>query len=494
MEKFNLTTAINYVNGPPHIGHVLELVIGDVVSKYYQINNYKTHFLTGADEHGQKIKNKASDLGITPKKLCNKNVKQFKKISEKLGIGYDSFVRTTDSNHTEFVYEFYNLCKQNGDIYLGKYEGWYNPREERFVTELEAKSNNYIDPISKTPLSKIEEPSYFFRLSKYTNIIKNYLINNPDFIIPSTKTKDILNRLEDGLTDLSISRTSIKWGISVPDDKDHVFYVWFDALISYITNESWPADLHIIGKDILWFHTVIWLSMLISADYNIPKHIFVHEFVNDKNGNKMSKSIGNVVSPNFLISKYPVCAIRYYLASNVNGSDICFDDSHLVKSNNELLQTYGNLVNRVFGLFHKYCDSRIGYYCADELFDISDTVNELNTLMSKVKIGDYIKTIMKHIRTLNSYVNDTHIWTIGKSTDKLIDNRSVIDMNNTVGTLMEGIYIVSHFLWPVIPDETNNVFGYLNTNKTTLSELTWSNLEPQTLNKCDTILFKNISY
>ena len=492
--SFNLTTAISYVNGPPHIGHVLEFVIADVISRYNKVKGNKVHFLTGTDEHGQKIQDKATQEGLTPIELCDKNSQLFTNINQKMGIDYNNFIRTTDPEHKQKVYEFYERCKKNDDIYLGEYEGWYNPREEKFVSPNEAKLNHYKDPTSGNDLVQVKEPSYFFRLSKYKNILLIFLEHNPNFIYPPSKQTELLDRLKDiELEDLSISRTTIDWGIPVPDDPSHVFYVWFDALINYISGGPWPVDVHIIGKDILWFHTVIWLSMLVSADYIPPKHIYVHDFVNDKEGRKMSKSIGNVVDPNYLVEKYPLSAIRYYLISNLNyGSDTNFNEEELVRSHdNELLEIYGNFVNRVLGLVHKYCNSRIMYYCVDgsDIFDLNIVINELDSLMTEYKLQEYTRKVMDIVRIMNTYVNTTHIWTIGKAKDDL---RTNMDREEIITKLLEGVYIVTHFLYPIIPDVCDQVFGYLGTDKVNLDELRWTNLEPQILTKQRTLLFEII--
>jgi methionyl-tRNA synthetase len=494
MEKeFNLTTAISYVNGPPHIGHVLEIVIADVISRYHQIKGDKVHFLTGTDEHGQKIQDTATKEGLSSKELCDQNSTLFKEIYEKIGITYNTFIRTTDSYHRDKVYDFYERCKQNGDIYLAEYEGWYNPREEKFVSLHEATVNDYKDPVTGDNLVHSKEPSYFFRLKKYQTVVKNFLEENQDFILPRSKGQDILNRLSNTeLEDLSISRTSISWGIPIPDDSDHVFYVWFDALINYISGGPWPADLHVIGKDILWFHTTIWLSMLFSAKYPVPKCIYVHDFLNDLEGKKMSKSIGNVIDPNMLIEKYPVSAIRYYLISNLNyGMDMNFNEADLIRSHDsELLEVYGNFISRVFGLVHKYSQGKIMYYLVDgnSVFNLDEITETLEQLMAEIKLQEYINRVMGLVRVMNVYINDTHIWSIGKDNHPE-DTRSIMDQYKVIGILLESLYIISHFIYPVIPDIAEKVFELLGTSRITIPELTWGNLQPQILSKQKATLF-----
>jgi len=489
MTEYNLTTAISYVNGPPHLGHTLEFLIADVISRYHKINGHKVHFLTGTDEHGQKIQDTAEKEGLQPIELCDKNSKLFIELNHSMGIEYDNFIRTTNPNHKRVVYEFYERCKD--DIYLGSYEGWYDTREERFVSLSDAKLTDFKDPTTGKDYLYTSEPSYFFKLSKYKSRVLDYLKDREDFIYPQTKVLDIINRLETTeLEDLSISRTSVKWGIQHLDNPDHVFYVWFDALINYISGGPWPCNVHIIGKDILWFHTVIWLSMLFSAGYDVPKHIYVHDFVNDHEGKKMSKSVGNVIDPNYLIDKYPLAAIRYYLISNLNyGSDMNFSESELIRSHdNELLEIYGNCVNRVFGLVHKYWNSKINYYTLSENrtepFDLNKVRTELENAMNEFKLQEYVNTVMNLVKNLNKYINDTHIWNIN------IDDNN--NRDELLAVFIEALYILTHFLYPIILNVCNKVFEFLGTDMVKVSELNWNNIEPGTIIPKKTILFEII--
>jgi methionyl-tRNA synthetase len=497
MNKFNLTTAISYVNGPPHIGHVLEFIIADVISRYRRTNGTNVKFSTGTDEHGQKIQTKAESLNISPMELCNINSKKFKEIHDLYDIDYDQFVRTTDKRHKKTVYNFYELCKE--DIYLGEYTGWYNPREERFVPEIEAALSVYTDLTTGDKLVYTKEPSYFFRLNKYRERIIDYIENHPNFILPISKRTEILEKLEEELTDLSISRTSINWGIPVPGNSSHVFYVWFEALINYITGQVWedptsPCDLHVIGKDILWFHSVIWLGMLFSSGYKPPRQIYVHDFINDKSGKKMSKTLCNIVDPVYLINKYPVCAIRYYIISNLNyGSDSKFSEKALVRCHDsELLEIYGNYVNRVFGLIYRYCDGFI--LPADkpiEIFDIGIVNKKLEGLISEIKLQDYIKYVMNVVKSLNKYINDTEVWTI-QNKKYPQDNRPLERRNVIVKALAEGLYIVTHYLYPVIPTSCEKVWGYLGVSKNEYGKLNWNNLWCMKIKKQKTLLFQTL--
>lgn len=312
-EKFYLTTAISYTNGYPHIGHAYEFIISDILARYYRIYGYRTFFLTGADEHGQKVATSAEKAGRTPKDHCDIFVEAFKRLDSMLNISFDRYIRTTDEDHVKTSQLLWDRCKQ--DIYLGSYEGWYNEREECFVSDADATASDFKDIGSGLPLKLVKEESYFFKMSLFCDRLIEYIENFPDFIQPELHRNSILYRLRnEGLKDLSISRTSFNWGIPVPNHPEHVMYVWFDALANYLSgidglnSESslatfWPPNVHIIGKDIIWFHCVIWPCILMSAGISLPKCVFSHGFVNASDGRKMSKSFNNTIDP-FDVSSY----------------------------------------------------------------------------------------------------------------------------------------------------------------------------------------------
>jgi len=351
----------------------------------------------------------------------------------------------------------------------------------------------------------MKEPSYFFRLSKYHDAIVKHLQENPKFIIGQN---DILNRLtqNEPLADISISRTSIDWGIPLPridgdgdggdggDGDKHVFYVWFDALVNYVTgcpDGMWPPDIQVIGKDITWFHSVIWIGMLMSSRLELPKQLFVHSFINDKDGKKMSKSVGNVVSPTYLLSKYPSCAIRYYLLKENVLSDVNFSEQSLIRCHDsDLLANLGNLVHRTFSMFHRYCKSIIPEKRAKQLFDIS----ELNRLCTQ-HIGNghfhfYTEKVFGTLILLNTHVNETKIWEIGKASDK--SGRTEEDRNEVLVTLLESLFIMGHFLYPIIPLIADRLIldFFQAEHYQILNSLGWSNFKPlQKIEKKNTILF-----
>lgn len=491
-----VTTAISYTNGEPHIGHSFEWIIADVISRHYKRRGNRVTFLTGTDEHGQKIEQTAEARDMSPKDLCDLYSQKFKQMCSNLSVDYSRFIRTTDLDHKSVVYDFYNKCKENGDIYLGEYCGWYNPREETFVSELDAKLNDFKDTCTGKDLVKMKEPSYFFRLSKYQNAIKECIINNPDLIVPAMRKNDILQRLEKPLDDLSISRVSVQWGIPVPDDPKHVFYVWFDALVNYITgsNGMWPAEVHVIGKDITWFHTAIWISMLLSAGKRLPKHILVHGFVCDANGAKMSKSVGNVVSPTSLLEKYPTDAIRSYFINNFGlENDFHFSEKALtVHHDSVLLSSLGNLVNRIFGLVHRYSGGKVPIESAQypPLFDPHDTNNMIDNEMKLFKLQAYADIVNSLVAKLNTFVNDTRIWEICNK-DYPNDDRPESVRFSIIRTLLEGLYITIHYAQPIVPNTVDKICGYLGMELLDdIAKLTWNNLkEGHQFVKQNTILF-----
>jgi methionyl-tRNA synthetase len=328
--NFYITTAINYTNGPAHMGHAYEAATSDVIARFHRLLGEPTYFVTGSDEHGQKIAQAAADQNKEPIDICNYYVTGFQVLNQRIRISNDDYVRTTSDRHKATARAVWQKCADNGDVYLDRYTGWYNVREETFVTDNEAALTDYKDPTSGLPLKQVEEESYFFRMSKYKDALLEHIQKYPEFIQPENHRNQIVARLtSDDLRDLSISRTTFSWGIPVPQgfDAKHVMYVWLDALSNYLTGVNglqiddgqttndlahfWPANVHIIGKDILWFHTVIWPCLLMSANVPLPKTVFAHGFVNDKDGKKMSKSLGNVVDPHDMLDLFDVDTFRW---------------------------------------------------------------------------------------------------------------------------------------------------------------------------------------
>ncbi|MFL5157081.1 MAG: methionine--tRNA ligase [Microvirga sp.] len=372
-QKFYITTAISYPNGAPHIGHAYEVVASDAIARFKRIDGYDVFFMTGTDEHGLKIQQTADKSGTTPKAFVDEMAAKFKAMADRLDCSYDRFIRTTDADHLPSTQELWRRMQEKGDIYLSKYSGWYSVRDEAYFdeSELTKQPDGSWRAPTGTPVEWIEEESYFFRLSAYQDRLLAHYEANPDFISPETRRNEITSFVRSGLQDLSISRTTFNWGLPVPGDPKHVMYVWIDALNNYVTgcgfpNESdprwhyWPADVHIIGKDIVRFHTVYWPAFLMSAELPLPKRVFGHGFLLNK-GEKMSKSVGNVVDPFNLADIYGVDQIRYFFMREVPfGQDGNYSHEAIVnRINADLANDLGNLAQRSLSMIAKNCDSAV---------------------------------------------------------------------------------------------------------------------------------------
>lgn len=491
--SFYLTTAINYTNGSPHIGHCFEAILADFISRYKRLllGPNSVFFQTGTDEHGIKIAKTAESKKITPIELCDFYVKEFQNINKQLDISYNYFIRTTDPNHKNLVQQLFIQLQNKGDIYLDQYHGWYNVREETFITDHEAKQSNYLDTISGQPLTEIQEPSYFFRLSKYHQQIKDFISSEPSPIIPESKRNDILIRLNSqSLHDLSISRTSFNWGIPVPNDSEHYMYVWLDALFNYytgpiITNNKqfWPPNCQIIGKDIIWFHAVIWPALLMASGLELPKQIYVHNFITDENGHKMSKSLGNVVDIPYLLKTYPSTTLRFYLLRECNvDNDIKFSEDRLkINHNSELADKFGNLLNRILVISEKTSQSLVPSQPAIELFDIKSNLNKITELLNRYHIAEIVFTIQELIHHMNQHLNQHTIWTIDNP--KYPNDKRTKDMQlQLTRGYLEGLYIIACLWEPIQPEIAKEICISLNTPliSTSLHDLSWNNLKPNT--------------
>ena len=427
-ETFFITTPIYYVNDKPHIGHAYTTILADVIARFYRSIGRNTFFLTGLDEHGQKVQLAAEKNGTNPIQHCNDIAPRFTQLWEKLHISNDDFIRTTEKRHTEAVKHILLKVFDAGDIYEDVYEGLYSVSEERFITEKEALSGEFRD------IKKLKEKNYFFRMSKYQNKLINYINNNKNFIQPVHRKNEILSFLRKPLSDLCISRPKkrLSWGIELPFDKDYVTYVWFDALINYITapgflsdkkkfEKLWPASCHLIGKDILTTHTVYWPTMLMSAGIELPKSIFAHGWWLMENS-KMSKSIGNIINPMDLIDRYGVDPVRYYLMREmVLGQDANFTmDSFVKRYNSDLANDFGNLLSRLSSLIKNYFDGKIpepGIFKKEEN-ELKENgqrlVKKINKKIVEMRIDQAIEEIMQFIRTVNKYMENNAPWKLVK--------------------------------------------------------------------------------
>ena len=495
-EKFCITTAINYANGNPHMGHAYEAVSTDVIARYHRAYGREVLFQTGSDEHGQKIAEAAETAGCAPIELCDKYVAAFQDLNARVKISNDVYNRTTSETHKAACRKLFELSKANGDIYLDTYEGWYNVREETFVTETDAAASNYCDPVSGKPLKKMKEESYFFRQSRFQERLVKHIEDNPEFIQPARRRNEILVRLrEDDLRDLSVSRTTFDWGIPVPDAPKHVLYVWFDALTNYLTGAGWPekrdgdgfwpADVHIIGKDIIWFHCVIWPCMLWSAGLPLPKTVFGHGFVTASDGQKMSKSIGNVVDPMEQLAKYSSDTFRYYLMrTGVYGSDIPFSESNLVYvHNSDLADVMGNLVHRATNLCSKNCGGAVPDCAVDVVFDVAALRVQTELAMKSFEVQRCCELAINAMKDTNKYLTDSAPWAV--KGEGAAERKAVI-----IRSTLEAVYAAAHFLSPFIPDATDAIFQKLGTPATPIWKLkSEKNLAPWTEVRVGEILF-----
>ncbi len=412
VKTFYITTPIYYPNDTPHLGHAYTTIATDVIARWNKLLGKEVYFLTGTDEHGKKIADAAKKHKEKPKDFIDKLIPEYKKDWKTLNIEYDRFIRTTDKDHEVVVQKMLQKLKDSGDIYLGEYEGLYCTSCEAYYTEKDAP--NLKCPIHEKPLENLKEESYFFRLSKYENFLLKHYEDNPNFILPKKRAQEVINRVKQGLKDLSISRTSFDWGIPLPFDKKHVAFVWIDALFNYYSatqsekrlNKFWPADLHLIGKDILWFHTVYWPALLKAVDLPLPKSIFAHGWwtVNNK---KMGKSAGNAVKIEQLVKIAGVDSARYFLLRETPfGDDGDFSSETLIERHNtELANKLGNLVSRVSSLAEKY-----GIEKPKVNFHISNIVEDFKKLMESYQLDKALQSIFALIDTSNEYIQEKKPW------------------------------------------------------------------------------------
>jgi len=492
---FYITTPIYYVNDKPHIGHAYTTILADVISRYNRKLGNETFFLTGLDEHGQKVQEAAENLGIDPKKHCDKMAPRFTSLWDKLYISNDDFIRTTEDRHKKIVKKILQIVMDNGDIYEAEYEGLYSVSEERFITEKEAESGVYRD------IKTLKEKNYFFKMSKYQDQLIKHINSNPNFIQPNHRKNEILGFLKKPLNDLCISRpkSRLNWGIELPFDEGYVTYVWFDALINYITaagyskndklfQKRWPASCHLIGKDILTTHAVYWPTMLMSAGIELPISIFAHGWWLMEDS-KMSKSLGNIINPMDLIEDYGVDPVRYYLMREmVIGQDANFTfKSFIQRYNSDLANDFGNLLSRVTTLIHKNFLGEIpkpGKLSDQELSIKSKSENlsnQVTKMIDEMRLNDAIEEIMQFIRSVNKYMERNAPWKMVKE-DK-------VGAGRVLYTAGEALRIGAVLLSPVMPNRTLILLDALNSEKVNYS---WGGLSPGAILKKHDPLFPRI--
>ena len=484
-KKFYISTAIAYTSAKPHIGNTYEIVLADAIARFKRLEGYDVYFQTGTDEHGEKIQLKAEEMGKEPQQFVDDIASEVQKIWNCMNTSYDKFLRTTDPEHVKKVEEIFERLYQQGDIYKGTYEGLYCTPCESFFTESQLVDGKC--PDCGREVKKASEEAYFFRLDKYAKKLEEYIESHPDFIQPESRKNEIMNNfIKPGLQDLCVSRTSFNWGVPVSFDKKHVVYVWIDALSNYITflgydihgnhaesfNKYWPADVHLIGKDILRFHTIYWPIMLMALDLPLPKKIFGHPWILFGN-DKMSKSKGNIMYADDLVKYFGVDAVRYYLLHEIpfSSDGTITYDLLIERINSDLANVLGNLVNRTISMINKYFDGKLSIpnknTSLDEEFKntIMNTKEEVINHMNELRVADAVEAIFNLFRRCNKYIDETTPWILAK------EESQKERLNDVLYYLLEGIRHGAVLLQAFLPDTAQSIFEQMNTNNISFESL-----------------------
>lgn len=486
-KSFYITTPIYYPSGKLHIGHAYSTVAGDAMARYKRLRGYDVMYLTGTDEHGQKIQDAAAEAGLTPQKYVDGMIAQIKKLWKKLKITNDDFIRTTEDRHKVIVQKIFEQLLKQGDIYLDEYEGWYCKSCESFFTNFQLEDGKC--PDCGRSVEKVKEESYFFRMSKYADRLVEYYEANPEFIQPESRKNEMLNNfIKPGLEDLAVSRTTFDWGIKVPSNPEHVVYVWIDALTNYITalgygtddegkfERYWPADVHLMSKEIVRFHTIYWPIMLMALDLPLPKKVFAHGWILMKDG-KMSKSKGNVIYPDELVDQYGLDALRYYLLREVPfGSDGVFTpEAFIERTNFDLANDFGNLLNRTIAMIERYFAGNIPAFVANETKEdqeleelIKETVEEVERSMDEMQFSVALSAIWKLISRTNKYIDETSPWVLAK------DDAQKERLGNVMAHLAESLRVTGILLRPFITEAPGQVFKQLGISNQDITK--WEDL------------------
>ena len=486
-DRFYITTPIYYPNGEPHLGHAYTTLCADVLAQYNRLAGRSTFFLTGTDEHGVKMVKTAAEANLTPRQLADANVAVFESLWKELHITHDGFIRTSGERHKKSVQAIVRKLLANGDIYLGDYEGWYDEGQEEFVTESQAKERNFL-AFNKKPLVRYKEPTYFFRLKKYAPLVLAYIESNPAFVRPESRRNEVVSKLRQGVEDLSISRASLKWGIEMPNDPAHVLYVWIDALSNYISalgygsdddglfKKFWPADVHLIGKEILWFHAVYWPAMLMSLGIDLPRQLYAHGWWT-ADGEKMSKTVGNFIDLNRLraaIAKYGLDSLRYYLLRAAPfGNDLDWKDAELHAAHTELGNVVGNCLNRTLNMAGKYLGGVLpadpgpaaGEDASHQAFltKYDAFPAELAARYESLALQDAAMLPVELSRLTNGYIDARAPFKLAKDPSRAVELQAVMWRS------VQAIYRALVGLLPVLPEKARAGLSQLGvdaTNKT----------------------------
>ncbi len=513
--KFYITTPIYYVNARPHIGHVYTTTLADIVARYHRLQGDDVFFLTGTDEHGKKVADSAREQGVSPQDFVDEIAGEFQQTFTRMALTHNDFIRTTEPRHEKRVQAYVQQLTDSGDVYLGEYEGWYDESQEEYVTETNAKANDYQSLVSGRPLVRVKEKNYFFRLSKYQEVVRQHIEDHPNFIQPDARRNEVLGRIRDGLNDVAISRSTEPWGVSMPGDEDHSVYVWIDALFNYVTapasrdrNELWPADVHLIGKEILWFHAVIWPAVLLALGRPLYHQLYAHSFWISE-GQKMSKTLGNFVDLeklNGYIGDFGLDALRYYLATQgpMGAADADFAHAKFVEVyNSDLANTFGNCASRVANMIGRYFGGQLppedrkirfgdGLVCLESVC-VAASEAALQHRWPRMDLDGAADEALGVIRQIDHYIEQTQPFKMAKDSARMPE----------VGTILyrcaEALRIASVLLWPIIPHKVEDLWGRIGCARytETLADrgkgrwddwIRWGQLEPGTVvNKGDAL-------